>query len=480
MIDWSRQQRNSDWTKVKACVVGLGVAGFAAADALIEMGANVVVIDNSNGDLQKEHGTVLEILGAKIFLDYKGEIPRETNLLIVSPGVKPSAEIIKEAIDKNIEIWGEYELAWRLRSNEFPAPWLFVTGTNGKTTATMMLSSILTTAGLRAPAVGNIGDSLVSAVMDPVPADVLAIEVGAPQLPFLKTVSPHSSVCLNIAQDHLDHFGNFENYSKTKALVYRNTQKSAIYNVDDPQTEKMVEEADVIEGARAIGFTLGAPSVSMLGIVDNYLVDRAFIEERKSHAQELCLIEDIQPNAPHNIANALAAAGLARSYGVEPVHVRDGLRSFIPAPHRISKIAELNGVTFIDDSKATNCHAAQTSLQAFKNVIWIAGGLAKGQDFSELILKNAKNIKAVVLLGKDKEIISNTIKTIAPDIPIKIVERTDEEAMNEVVQIANSLASNGDTVLLAPGCASWDMFKDYKARGNAFSDSVQRLKGSNL
>ena len=477
MIDWSRHHRQSDWTKVNACVVGLGVAGFAAADALIEVGAQVTVIDNGNGEKQKEHGTVLEILGAKIYLDYKGEIPNNTNLLVLSPGVRPSAEIINEAQQKNIEIWGEFELAWRLRTLDFPAPWLCITGTNGKTTTSMMLSSILTAAGLRAPAVGNIGDSLVSAVMDPIPADVLAIEVGAPQLPFVKSMSPHSAVVLNMAPDHIDFFNGYENYAKTKAKVYSHVQKSAIYNVQDVATEKMVEDADVVEGARAIGFTLGLPGLSMIGVVEDFIVDRAFLEERQTHAQELCAVDDIQPNAPHNIANALAAAALARSYGVEAAHVRDGLRSFVPAPHRIATVGQFKGVTYIDDSKATNCHAAQMSLKAYENVIWIAGGQAKGQDFAELIKQNSKNMKAAVLLGQDKELIAETFKMIAPNIPVKIIERTDDNAMTDVVIAASEFAKSGDTVLLAPGCASWDMFKDYRARGNAFAEAVIKTQG---
>ena len=478
MIDWSRHHRQSDWTKVNACVVGLGVAGFAAADTLIEVGAQVTVIDNGNGEKQKEHGTVLEILGAKIYLDYQGEIPNNTNLLVLSPGVRPSAEIINEAQQKNIEIWGEFELAWRLRTLDFPAPWLCITGTNGKTTTSMMLSSILTAAGLRAPAVGNIGDSLVSAVMDPIPADVFAIEVGAPQLPFVKSMSPHSAVVLNMAPDHIDFFNGYENYAKTKAKVYSQVQKSAIYNVQDVVTEKMVEDADVVEGARAIGFTLGLPGLSMIGVVEDFIVDRAFLEERQTHAQELCAVDDIQPNAPHNIANALAAAALARSYGVEAAHVRDGLRSFVPAPHRIATVGQFNGVTYIDDSKATNCHAAQMSLKAYESVIWIAGGQAKGQDFAELIKQNSKNMKAAVLLGEDKELIAKTLKMIAPNIPVKIIERTDEAAMLDVVIAASEFAQSGDTVLLAPGCASWDMFKDYRARGNAFAEAVIKTQGS--
>jgi UDP-N-acetylmuramoylalanine--D-glutamate ligase len=326
--------------------------------------------------------------------------------------------------------------------------------------------------------VGNIGDSLVSAVMDPIPADVFAIEVGAPQLPFVKSMSAHSAVVLNLAQDHIDFFGNYENYGNTKAKVYKQVQKAAIYNVQDSATEKMVQQADVVEGARAVGFTLGIPGLSMLGVVEDFLVDRAFVEERKTHAQELCSIEDIQPNAPHNIANALAAAALARSYGVEPGHVRDGLRSFVPAPHRISEVGEFNGVTYIDDSKATNCHAAQMSLKAYDKVVWIAGGQAKGQDFSELIKQNSKNLKAVVLLGQDKQLIADCLQQLAPEIPITLIERTDEEAMTEVVLAAANFAQVGDTVLLAPGCASWDMFKDYKARGNAFAEAVKKTQGT--
>jgi UDP-N-acetylmuramoylalanine--D-glutamate ligase len=284
-------------------------------------------------------------------------------------------------------------------------------------------------------------------------------------------------VVLNLAQDHLDFFGGYENYSNTKAKIYTHVQKAAIYNVQDATTEKMVQDADVIEGARAVGFTLGIPGLSMLGVVEDFLVDRAFVEERQTHAQELCSVDDIQPNAPHNVANALAAAALARSYGVDAAHVRDGLRSFVPAPHRIATIGEFNGITYIDDSKATNCHAAQMSLKAYDNVVWIAGGQAKGQDFAELIKQNSKNIRAAVLLGADKELIAKTLRNVAPNIPFKVIETTDEQAMTEVVVAASEFAKPGDTVLLAPGCASWDMFKDYKARGNAFAEAVIKTQG---
>lgn len=457
-------------------VAGLGIAGFAAADALIELGAEVSVYDAAETANQKERGQVLEILGAKVFLDFKNELPSDLDLLVVSPGFSPSHPWIVSAQKSGVAVWGELELAWHLRPIENPAPWLCITGTNGKTTATLMLQSMLRASGLKSEAVGNIGDSIVSAVMNPEPAEVLAVEVGAPQLPFVYSMSPESSAVLNLAQDHVDFFGSFKNYHDAKARIYHQTQNACIYNVDDPVTEKMVENADVIDGARAIGFTLGAPSISMLGVIDDCLVDRAFIENRKDHAQELATFQDINPFAPHNVANALAAAALARSLNVAPAFIKKGLQEFEPAPHRISFVAEIAGVKYVDDSKATNTHAADTALSAYQSVVWIAGGLAKGQDFSELVKKHSSRIKAAILLGKDRELIRRAFEDYSPGTSLYEISEINEKAMEQVVKQAQATASKGDVVLLAPGCASWDMFKDYKARGNAFASAVRSLK----
>ena len=459
----------------KVAVAGLGIAGFAAADALAELGADVSVFDANLDDQNQERAQVLEILGVKTFLPWNNDLPVGFDLLVVSPGLPPSHPWIKTAIAANIPIWGELELAWRMRPVENPAPWLCITGTNGKTTATLMLASMLQASGLKVAAVGNIGESIVSAMMDPNPAQVLAVEVGAPQLPFVYSMSPTSAVVLNLAQDHIDFFSGYENYRDTKAKVYHQTQVACVYNVDDPVTEKMVEAADVVEGARAVGFTLGAPAVSMLGVIDDVLVDRAFIENRRDHAQELATFADIQPFAPHNVANALAAAALARSIGVAPQFIKSGLKNFQPAPHRISLVRELNQVSFVDDSKATNTHAANTSLAAYQNVVWIAGGLAKGQDFSELIMRHSNRIRAVVLLGQDRDLIKQAFQKVSPQTPVVEIIENDESAMELVVQKAAALAQPGDVVLLAPGCASWDMFKDYKHRGNAFAKAVENL-----
>jgi UDP-N-acetylmuramoylalanine--D-glutamate ligase len=452
------------------------VAGFAAADHLVHLGARVTVIDAADGDKQRQRTDILEVIGATIRLGDGDSLPDGADVLVVSPGLSPLSPVIRAAEAEGVPVWGELELAWRLRGDD-PAPWLTVTGTNGKTTTTLMLESILRAAGLRTAAVGNIGVSIIDAVMDPTGFDVLAVEVGAPQLPFLLTASPLASVCLNLAADHVDLFGSFEAYRDAKARIYANTQVAAVYNTADRATELMVQEADVIEGCRAVGITLGVPSRSMLGVVDDLLVDRAFIDNRADNAQELASVHDVHPFAPHNVGNALAAAALARAFGVEPAAVREGLRTFTPAGHRIAEVADVAGIRWVDDSKATNCHAAETSLLAYESVVWIAGGLAKGQEFDDLVRRTHGRMRAVVLLGVDRDRIRDALARHAPEVPVVEVPRTDTGAMDDVVAAAAGFARPGDTVLLAPGCASWDMYRDYAQRGDEFAESVRRQVG---
>jgi UDP-N-acetylmuramoylalanine--D-glutamate ligase len=455
-------------------VAGIGIAGFSCADALLERNADVVVIDDQDGAEQRNKAQILEVLGATVRLGDGQTLP-EADLLVVSPGLPPSAPVIRSAQAKDMPVWGELELAWRVRHPE-SAPWLFVTGTNGKTTTTLMLAAMLRAAGLRTDAVGNIGVSLVAAVLDPRPYDVLAVEVGAPQLPFVHTVSPHAAVCLNLAEDHVDFFGSFQAYRDAKARVYERTQVACVYNSQDPATIEMVEQAEVVEGCRAIGFTLGIPGRSEVGVVEDILADRAFLEQRDTHALELATVDDVRPPVPHQIANALAAAAMARSFDVQPRHIGLGLRQFEPARHRIAEVGRVDDVLYIDDSKATNAHAADMSLRAYDPVVWIAGGLAKGQSFDDLVQRHARRLRAVVLLGADRELILAALQRHAPDVPVEVVTGTDTGAMQEVVTRAAGLAQTGDTVLLAPGCASWDMFTDYAQRGREFAAAVSSLE----
>ncbi len=457
---------------MRVVVAGIGIAGFAAADALLSLGARVLVVDDADGEAQRERATVLETLGAEVRLGDGRTLPAGRDLLVVSPGLPPAAPLIRDAVAAGVPVWGELELAWRLRSED-AGEWLLVTGTNGKTTTTLMLASMLRAAGVATDAVGNIGRSAIDAVMHGPHGGALAVEVGAPQLPFVRSVSPLAAVCLNFAPDHLDHFGGEQQYRAAKARVYRHTRVAAVYNVADGATERMVEQADVVEGCRAIGFSLGVPSPSMLGVVDDLLVDRAFVPDRRASAQELAHVRDVTPFAPHNVANALAAAALARAYGVPAAAVRDGLRDFRPAEHRIADAGEVAGVRFVDDSKATNAHAALGSLQAYDPVVWVAGGLAKGQEFDELVLQVRDRLRGVVLLGADRDRIAQALARHAAEVPVHTVSRTDTGAMQEVVDAALRLARPGDTALLAPACASWDMYRDYADRGRQFVAAVE-------
>lgn len=474
-VDVSQLSRISDWSLIRVGVLGLGIAGYACADSLTFLEAQVTAIDERDTPDLQEKKQILETLGATIHLGQSLFLPDNIDVLVVSPGLPPSHPVITQAVDSGIPVWGELELAWRLRDPAHSAPWLCVTGTNGKTTTTLMLESMLHAAGLRVTAAGNIGRSLVEAVMDPDGYDVIAVEVGAPQLPFVFSMSPLASVCLNIAEDHVDHFGSMAEYVQTKAKVFERTQKAIVYNCSDLETLRLAENADVVEGCRAIGFTLGTPGLSELGVVEDILVDRAFVDNRQSHAQELALIEDVHPAALHNVANALAAAALARAYGIAPAHVKKGLVDFQPAAHRVALVATFNDVRYINDSKATNAHAAATALKSFDNVIWIAGGDAKGQNFDELVEKSHTSLKAVILLGRDRELIRRSLDLHAPHVPVIEIANSHISAMDEVVEVAQGIAKPGDVVLLAPACASWDMFQNYGHRGDLFAQAVAKL-----
>lgn len=470
--------RSSPWREALVVVAGLGRSGMAVADALVEAGARVVVLDEADDGDTLERGRLIEFLGAQVHVGPGSTttLPDDVDLVVTSPGWRPTAPLLVQAARRGVPIWGETELAWRFMHPDRVVPWLAVTGTNGKTTTTLMLASMLRADGLRAEAVGNIGVSLVSTVLEPQPHDVLAVEVGAPQLPFVHTVSPYAAACLNLAEDHVDFFGSFEAYRAAKARVYERTQVACVYNVQDRATMAMVEQAAVVEGCRAIGFSLNVPGRSEVGVVEDILADRAFLDKRDTHALELGTFADVHPPVPHQIANALAAAALARSFGVSPRAVRDGLRQFQPAAHRIATVGTVDEVLYVDDSKATNTHAADMSLRAYEPVVWVAGGLAKGQTFDELVKRHAGRFRAAVLLGADRALIREALQRHAPDVPVVEVSRTDTGAMREVVRAAAEHALPGDTVLLAPGCASWDMFTDYAQRGREFAVAVAELE----
>lgn len=478
---------HSDWRGLRVAVYGVGVTGFAVADTLVELGAEVLVVAAS---ASQDHRTLLRVIGARLI---EGELqapPAELvefdpELVLVSPGFHPDHPLLQWTEQRGVSIWGDIELAWRLRDKTgTPAEWLCVTGTNGKTTTTQLTATFVLASGRRVAPAGNIGVPVLDAIRDPQGFDVLVIELSSYQLHWINRnaggeLFPWASVCLNLADDHFDWHGSAEAYRDAKAKVYENTRVACVYNRADAATLRMVEEADVVEGARAVGFGLDAPGPSELGIVDGILVDRAFLEERRTTALELTTLDELHEvglAAPHTVANVLAAAALARSVGVEPGVIHDVLRTFTVDHHRTELVVRHAGVDWVDDSKATNPHAAHASLSAYRSVVWIVGGLLKGVDLGELIAGHASRLTAVVVIGTDRAAVLDAFRRHAPEIPVHEVTAPDtDEVMSEAVSLAIAAAGPGDTVLLAPAAASMDQFTDYADRGRRFAAAVRAL-----
>ncbi|QAY64707.1 UDP-N-acetylmuramoyl-L-alanine--D-glutamate ligase [Xylanimonas allomyrinae] len=466
--------------QARVLVAGLGVTGRAVAGALPGRVASVVTVAP---DDDADVATPSDDAGRAALL-------ARADVVVTSPGLRPADPLLVAARAAGVPVWSEVELAWRLRvarsGGRGPAPWLAVTGTNGKTTTVEMLASILAAAGLRTRAVGNVGTPLVEAALDP-DLDVLAVELSSFQLHFAHTQQVQAGAVLNIADDHLDWHGSSEAYAADKGRIFERAEVACVYNAGDARTEGLVREADVTEGARAVGFAVGVPGPGMLGLVEDVLVDRAFhapddAVDRLTTAAELGTLTDLAhlapgdgPTPPHVVANALAAAALARAHGVPARAVRDGLRAFRPGGHRIQQVGALDGVAYVDDSKATNAHAAAASLAGFApgSVVWVAGGLAKGARFDDLVARRADRLRAVVVIGVDPEPFTTALARHAPKIPVLVVDPGETDTvMRRAVDAARSFARAGDTVLLAPAGASQDQFRSYAQRGEAFADAV--------
>ncbi|MGI8683248.1 MAG: UDP-N-acetylmuramoyl-L-alanine--D-glutamate ligase [Mycobacteriales bacterium] len=457
-----------DWEHLVGCVAGLGISGVAAAETLLRRGARVTVVDARTGERETVRAALLEALGARVLLGAAAatKLPAGTGLVVTSPGWRPDAPLLVAAAAAGVPVWGEVELAWRLRSRP-AAPWLAVTGTNGKTTTVRMLAAMLASAGHRTVAAGNVGMPLLEAVQARPAYDVLAVELSSFQLHWSASLECSAAAVLNVAPDHLDWHGSFEAYAVTKAKIYRGVG-TAVFNAGDPVSRQLAAGAP-----RRVGVTLGPPPVGYLGVTEGVLLDNAF-----GPTVELAAAAEVRPAGPHNVANALAAAALARAYGVPPAAVRGGLVAYAPDPHRNAAVGTVGGVAYVDDSKATNPHAAAASLSAYPSVVWVAGGLAKGASFDDLVAGVAGRLRAAVLLGADRGEIAAALRRHAPDLPVVEVAATDTGAMDTAVCAAAELANRGDTVLLAPAAASMDMFTDYRERGSAFAAAVGRLAGA--
>jgi UDP-N-acetylmuramoylalanine--D-glutamate ligase len=449
-------------------VAGLGLSGEAAARALALRGAVVFAFDDADTPRQQTAAMRLTALGVAVSLGgLPAAPPIGTQLVVTSPGMRPTTPLLAAAAAAGIPVWGEVELAWRLR----PAgqDWLAITGTNGKTTTTQMLGAILATAGLPSATAGNIGAPLVDvalgdgvavhgmAVEGGAAPQVLAVELSSFQLHYTQTLAPRAGVILNLAADHLDWHGSMKAYAADKGRVWGPAAgpTTAILNADDPQVVALRG------GAPAVSFGLRGAGVT---VENQYLVDHAFGGGRLARVDELSV-----PGA-HNVANALAAAALARAYGVAPDIIGAALADFRLGSHRNELITTVAGVGYVNDSKATNPHAAAASLGAYPSVVWIGGGLNKGLGFDQLVVESASHLRAVVLIGRCADEIAEALARHAPKIPV-----SRAASMDDAVVAAARLARPGDTVLLAPAAASMDMFRDYAARGDDFAAAARRL-----
>ena len=456
-----------NFSKSRILILGAGVTGSALAQSLTRRGAVVAIAD----DKQIKDSLFDTFLSDDIDV-------LEWESVIVSPGWKPSHPLIQKFIAAGTPLTNEIDLAWQIKQEEVPHQrWFAITGTNGKTTTVEMTAAAMRAGGLYAIACGNVGDTVISAVESKDKFDVLVLELSSFQIHWMQSAQFTASAILNIADDHTDWHGTFEEYARTKISLL-DSSSTGILNADDGE---VVKRCSAWKG-RKVFFSLDTPGPGEIGVVEELLIDRAFVADPQEAAM-ICELTEIKPTVPHNVSNALAAAGLARAAGVDHEHIRSALASFTPGRHRIEEVLTHSGVTWIDDSKATNPHAAAASIMSALSVVWIAGGLAKGARMDELIQRCSKRIKAAILIGEDRELIAQAIREKAPHIAVVQIDTpssyhigsADNSLMEDVIEAARGFAVEGDTVLLAPACASMDQFTNYADRGDRFAQAVKKV-----
>lgn len=448
-------------------ILGAGVTGTAVARSLSAKGASILFADDQ----------VESVDGFNVSKTDQIDIT-EFSFLVISPGWKESHPLIVKAQAAGIRLVNEIDLAWSFRAELVPGQkWIALTGTNGKTTTVEMAAAMLRAGGISAIACGNVGTTVIESVESSEKYEVLVLELSSFQLHWLREASFVAAAILNIADDHLDWHGSFAEYARVKGSILDRTS-TGIFNSADLE---VVNQAAHWQG-RKVFFSLDTPAPGEIGIVEDLLVDRAFVSDPQEAAM-LAEIVDVKPTVPHNVANALAAAGLVRALGVSPEAVRSALQNFSLGRHRIEEVANINGISWVNDSKATNPHATAASLNSSLSSIWIAGGLAKGSEMRELIAKCKSRIKVAILIGTDRELIADELRSQAPEIEIVYVDApstyqrggTDNSLMEAVVKAAAERAKAGDRVLLAPACASMDQFISYSDRGDRFAAAVKKV-----
>lgn len=453
---------NNDFAHRNVLVLGAGVTGKSVARFLDSRGASVTLVDDNADGAIKPDDVKLEDFDA----------------VVVSPGWRQDHPLVLQILNSSIELLNEIDIAWHLRGEKAPhQKWLALTGTNGKTTTVEMTAAILQAAGIKAVACGNVGDTVIDAVDRPDAYEVLVLELSSFQLHWMRKAEFRAAAILNIADDHLDWHGSFDAYADAKFSIL-NRAEIAILNADDGP---VVVRANRFSG-RKVFFSLNTPAPGEIGVVEELLVDRAFVADPQQ-ASMICELVDVVPTVPHNVSNALAAAALARAVDVPHEVIQKALQAFRPGRHRIETVYEADGITWIDDSKATNPHAAGASLMSHLSVVWIAGGLAKGADVEPLVQRCASRIKVAILIGTDRHLIEAALIKYAPEVPRVVIDPPSDyirggesnSLMERVITEATNHAVAGDAVLLAPACASMDQFISYADRGDRFAAAVRKV-----
>jgi UDP-N-acetylmuramoylalanine--D-glutamate ligase len=443
-----------DFMGKRVIVVGLARSGVAAARALAGLGAIVTVTDKKTRELLAAQ---IAALGSKRIAVEAGGHPErlfiDADLIVLSPGVPKIPQIIA-ARERGVKVISELELAWLLSS----APYVGITGTNGKSTVTTLVGLMLQRAGKRTLVAGNIGNALTE---DPAllrSEDWIVAELSSFQLEDIETFRPRVATILNVTQDHLDRYADLASYGEAKARVFLNMAGNdrLVLNFDDPLVRSYGSRtrATVVPFSRFERFEHGACVAGGMLVMDN---------------AQVLPVDEIRIKGVHNLENALAAAALAISAGADPASVAAVLREFPGLEHRLEFVRELDGVTYINDSKGTNVGAVVKSVEGFEQpVILIAGGLDKGSDFSPLADLFRKKVKLLILIGK------------AADKMAAALDRSTEtvfaKTLHDAVRLAHERAAKGDVVLLSPACASFDMFKDFEDRGRQFKEAVRELE----
>ncbi|WP_191498419.1 UDP-N-acetylmuramoyl-L-alanine--D-glutamate ligase [Mycobacterium simulans] len=467
-------------------VAGGRVTGQAVQAALTRWGATPTVCDDDPAMLRRyvDEGVATTTPAEAI------QRIAEYALVVTSPGFRPEAPVLAAAAAGGVPIWGDVELAWRLDAAGCYGPprrWIVVTGTNGKTTTTSMLHAMLIAGGRRSVLCGNIGNPVLD-VLDQ-PADLLAVELSSFQLYWAPSLRPEAGAVLNIAEDHLDWHPTMDEYTAAKGRVL--TGRVAVAGLDDNRAAALLDAAPA---PVRVGFRLGEPGAGELGVRDAHLVDRAFADDLA-----LLPVASIPVPGPVGVLDALAAAALARSIGVPAAAIADAIAAFQVGRHRAEVVAVVDGIRYVDDSKATNPHAAEASVLAYPRVVWVAGGLLKGASLDAEVARIASRLVGAVLIGRDRAEVAEALSRHAPDVPVvQVVTGEDVEmhataevsvasvtrvdnagetigtrVMAAAVAAARKMAKPGDTVLLAPAGASFDQFAGYADRGDAFAAAVR-------